>query len=85
MPCWFRPNFVYSYSPIRLALAYDVVIAHISKTAALLLIVALIVGFCVCSMFCCDLLCVLSCFAIILMGKRELVALAYCVFLPGVL
>ena len=34
-----------------------------------------IVGFCVCSMFCFVLLCVLSSFAIILMGKRELVAL----------
>ena len=40
-----------------------------------LLIVAPIVGFCVCSMFCCTLLCVLSSFAIILMGKRELVVL----------
>ena len=40
-----------------------------------LLIVASIVGFCACSMSCCTLLCVLSSFAIILMGKRELVAL----------
>ena len=32
-------------------------------------------GFCNCSMFCCALLCVPSKFAIILMGKRELVAL----------
>ena len=30
-------------------------------------------GFCVYSMFCCALLCVLSSFAIILMGKRQLV------------
>ena len=36
-----------------------------------LLIVAPIVGFCDCSMFCCALLCVHSSFAIILMGKRE--------------
>ena len=42
-----------------------------SRAAFLLLIVAPIVGFCVCSMFCCTLLCVLSSFAIILMGKRE--------------
>ena len=28
-------------------------------------------GFCVCSMFCCVLLCVLSSFAIILTGQRE--------------
>ena len=35
----------------------------------------LIVRFCNCSMFCCALLCVHSSFAIILMGKRELVAL----------
>ena len=32
-------------------------------------------GFCNCSMFCCTLLFVLSSIAIILMGKRELVAL----------
>ena len=32
-------------------------------------------GFGNCSMFCCALLCVHSSFAIILMGKRELVAL----------
>ena len=41
----------------------------------LLLIVTPIVGFCNCSMFCCRLLYVHSSFAIILMGKRELVAL----------
>ena len=35
----------------------------------------LVVRFCNCSMFCCALLCVHSNFAIILMGKRELVAL----------
>ena len=47
-----------------------------SKVVVLfLLIVASIVGFCNCSMFCCVLLCVHSSFAIILMGKRELVAL----------
>ena len=32
-------------------------------------------GFCNCSMFCCALHCIHSSFAIILMGKRELVAL----------
>ena len=32
-------------------------------------------GLCSCSMFCCALLCVHSSFAIISMGKRELVAL----------
>ena len=32
-------------------------------------------GFCNCSMFCCTLLYVPSSFAIVLMGKRELVAL----------
>ena len=41
----------------------------------LLLIVAPTVGFCVCSMFCDALLCVLSSFSIILMEKREMVAL----------
>ena len=32
-------------------------------------------GFCNCSMVCCALLCVDSSFAIVLIGKRELVAL----------
>ena len=32
-------------------------------------------GFCNCSMFCCDLLYAHSSFAIILMGKRQLIAL----------
>ena len=41
----------------------------------MLLIVTPIVGFCNCSMFCCALLEVHSSIAIILMGKRELVAL----------
>ena len=40
-----------------------------------LLIVTPIVGFCNCFIFCCALLCVHSSFALILMGKRELVAL----------
>ena len=40
-----------------------------------LFIVTPIVGVCNCSMFCCTLLCVHSSIAIILMGKRELVAL----------
>ena len=37
--------------------------------------VTLIVGFCNCSLFCCALLCVHSSFAIISLGKTELVAL----------
>ena len=41
----------------------------------LLLIVAPILGLCNCSMFWCGLLCVHSSFAIMLMGKREMVAL----------
>ena len=40
-----------------------------------LFIVTLIVGVCDCSMYCCALLYVHSSIAIILMGKRELVAL----------
>ena len=40
-----------------------------------LFIVTPIVGVCNCSMFCCTLLYIPSSFAIILMGKRELVAL----------
>ena len=47
-----------------------------------LFIVTPIVGVCNCSMFCCALLYVHSSIAIILMGKRELVALLIC--LPGV-
>ena len=41
----------------------------------LLLIVTPIVGFCMSSMFCCVLVYIHSSFAIILMGKRELVTL----------
>ena len=41
----------------------------------LLLIVTPIVGFCNCSMFSCTFLCVHSSFAIISMGKRELIDL----------
>ena len=37
-------------------------------------------GFCNCSMFCCASLCVHSSFAIILMGKRELVAFSFSFF-----
>ena len=48
-----------------------------------LLSVAPIMGFCVCSMFRCALLCMLFIFVIISMGKTELVALLFC--LPGVL
>ena len=42
-------------------------------------------GFCVCSMFCCALLCVLSSFAIILMEKREresLLLYFICILMP---
>ena len=58
-----------------------------SKAVILLLltflfIVTPIVGVCNCSMFCCTLLYVDSGIAIILMGKRELVTLLFC--LPGV-
>ena len=38
-------------------------------------------GFCDCSMSCCALLCVHSSFAITSIGKRELVALFFFVFL----
>ena len=46
-----------------------------SKAVVLLLFVTPIVGVCNCSVFCCVLLCVDSSFAIILMRKREPVAL----------
>ena len=45
------------------------------KMRGFLFIVTPIVGVCNCSMFCCTLLCVRSSIAIILMVKRELVAL----------
>ena len=53
----------------------------ISKTSSLFtaFLQHYIVGFCNCSMICCALLCVHSSFAIISMGKRELVALL-CLF-----
>ena len=44
-----------------------------------LLIVAPIVRFCVCSLFCCAFPCVLTSFAIIFIRKRELVVLLYLV------
>ena len=43
-----------------------------------LLIVTTNLGFSNCSMICCALLCVRSSFAIIWMGKRELVVVAFC-------
>ena len=46
-----------------------------SRLVDLLFIVTPIVGFCNCSMFCCALLYVHSSIAIILMEKREVVAL----------
>ena len=52
-----------------------------------LFIVTPIVGVCNCSMFCCTLLCVRSSIAIILMGKRGLVALlilsSWCLAMVG--
>ena len=58
-----------------------------SKAVDLLFIRCLLLPFlwviCVCSIFCCAVLCVLSSFAVILMGKRELNALLCC--LTGVL
>ena len=52
-----------------------------------LFIVTPIVGVCNCSVFCCTLLCVRSSTAIILIGKRELVALlilsSWCLAMVG--
>ena len=61
----------------KMHLSPPVALAAVCSKAVvlLLLIVTPIVGFCNCSMFCCALLCVHSSFAIILMGKRALVAL----------
>ena len=47
-----------------------------SKAVVLLLLIHCLLllpmwGFCVCSMFCCAVLCFLSSFAIVYMGKRE--------------
>ena len=46
-----------------------------SVVVDLLFVVTSIVGVCGCSVFCCALLCVCSSVAVILMGKRKLVAL----------
>ena len=51
------------------------VLGGCSVVVGLLFIVTPIVGVCNCSMFCCTLFYVPSSFAIVLMGKRELVAL----------
>ena len=51
------------------------VLRHGSVVVDFLFIVTPIVGLCNCSMFCCTLLYVHSSIAIILMGKRELIAL----------
>ena len=58
-----------------------------SKAVVLLLLISCrlllpLCGFCVCSMFCCAVLCVLSSFAIIFMEKWDLAAV---LCLPGVL
>ena len=49
-----------------------------------LLIVTPIKGFCNCSMSCCTLLCVLSSFAIILMGEERAGCFVLCVFLVSI-
>ena len=49
--------------------------AAVSVVVDILFIVTPIVGVCNCSMFCCRLLYVHSSIVIILMGKRELVAM----------
>ena len=56
-------------------LCFDLVKVGVCLQNGFLLIVTLIVGVCNCSMFCCTLLYVHSSIAIILMGKRELIAL----------
>ena len=61
-------------------LSPPVVLAAVRSMAVVLLLIRcglllIIVGFCNCSLFCCALHCVHSCYAIISMGKRELVAL----------
>ena len=59
----------------------------IPKNLNFLFIVTPIVGVCNCSMFCCTLLYVHSSIAIILMGKRELIALlnlsSWCLVMVG--
>ena len=60
--------FLLLYSECSVAVGGSVVVDF-------LFIVTPIVGVCNCSMFCCTLLCVRSSIAIILMRKRELVAL----------
>ena len=55
--------------------------AGCSKAVVLLLIVAPIVGFCNCSMICCNLLCVQYSFAIILMREERAGCFTLFVFL----
>ena len=57
------------------AVALAAVRSKATRTVLLLMIVTPIVGFCNCSMFCLALLCVHYSFAIISMGKRELITL----------
>ena len=67
-PSWFQ-------QPIDEILSKTNFKKHGSVVVDFLFIVTPIVGVCNCSMFCCTLLYVHSCIAIILMGKRELIAL----------
>ena len=68
---WLKPASYLNRQLIELA--FSTLYNQVLK--AFLFIVTLIVGVCNCCMFCCMLLYVLSSIAIILMGKRELVAL----------
>ena len=75
-----RQNIGRRFGTIKMHLSPPMALAAVrsnsgSVVVASMLIVARIVGFCNCSIFCCALLYVHSSFAIILMGKRELIAL----------
>ena len=65
---------------------YRIKIRKAFSTLKVVIIVTLIVGVCNCSMCCCTLLYVHTSIAIILMGKRELVALlnlsSWCLAMP---
>ena len=65
----------------------SVMLSKIMLIIKAMLIVTTIMGFCNCSMFCCALLYAHSSFAIILMGKRELVVLlsltSWCLVIVG--
>ena len=72
---------ILSYYIINLRIHWSIYRTQLCPTLVTFVNVTPIVGVCNCSMFCCTLLCVHSSFAIVLKGKRDLVALLSLSFL----